>query len=254
MPQRYGVILSKEGKNMIYVTADIHGNMERYRSLMSKIDLKPNDTLYVLGDVIDRHPDGIKILLEIMDSENIKMLLGNHEYMMLNALRPSPKANIFEKVENVRLWHNNGGMVTHDAFINETLDTKDRIISFLENLPINIDLEVNGKKFKLVHADSLTRYPSFCKAHRRFNPYYDRTEFAVWNRWEIGDSKPRNYSMIFGHTPTNNYQYQIPFCIYRNGNIIGVDCGAGLPLGRKRGPRLGCLRLDDMAEFYSDLM
>ena len=239
---------------MFYVTSDIHGNMARYRSLMSKIDLKPDDTLYVLGDVIDRHPDGIKILLEIMDSENIKMLLGNHEYMMLNALRPSPKTNIFEKVENVRLWHNNGGMVTHDAFINETLETKDRIICFLKDLPINIDIEVNGKKFKLVHADSLTRYPSFCKVHRRFNPYSDRTEFAVWNRWEIGDSKPCNYTMIFGHTPTNNYQYHIPFSIYKNGNVIGVDCGAGLPLGRQHGPRLACLRLDDMAEFYSDLM
>ena len=71
---------------MIYITADIHGNTERYLSLMSKIDLKPDDTLYILGDVIDRHPDGIKLLLEIMDSENIKMLLGNHEYRHIGTI------------------------------------------------------------------------------------------------------------------------------------------------------------------------
>lgn len=235
---------------MIYVTSDIHGNMERYRSLMSKIDLKPDDTLYILGDVIDRHPDGIKILLEIMDSENIKMLLGNHEYMMLNALRPPANASGYDKVENVKIWHHNGGEVTHDAFIDAPLDTKDRIIQFLKDLPINIDLEVNDKKYKLVHAMSVTKYPYYPDRYY----YIDKTDFAVWRRWHIVESKPRNYSMIFGHTPTNHYQDKNPMEIFRSGRVIGIDCGSGFPMKDNRGPRLACLRLDDMAEFYSDLI
>ena len=235
---------------MIYVTADIHGNIERYRSLMSKIDLKPNDTLYVLGDVIDRHPDGIKILLEIMDSDNIKMLLGNHEYMMLNALRPPANASGYDHVENVKIWHHNGGEVTHDAFIDAPLDTKDRIIQFLKDLPINIDLEVNDKKYKLVHAMSVTKYPYYPDRYY----YIDKTDFAVWCRWHIGDSKPRNYTMIFGHTPTNHYQDKNPMEIFHSGRVIGIDCGSGFPAKDNRGPRLACLRLDDMAEFYSDLI
>ena len=71
---------------MTYVMSDIHGNMRRFNSVMEQINLQPEDTLYILGDVIDRHPDGIRILRRIMDKPNIKMLLGNHEYMML---RPS---------------------------------------------------------------------------------------------------------------------------------------------------------------------
>ena len=71
---------------MIYVLSDIHGNTERYNSIMQQINLQESDTLYVLGDVIDRYPDGIKILREIMKKANTKMLLGNHEYMMLNAI------------------------------------------------------------------------------------------------------------------------------------------------------------------------
>lgn len=47
---------------MIYVMSDIHGNMRRFRSVLEKIQLRPEDTLYVLGDVIDRHPYGIEIL------------------------------------------------------------------------------------------------------------------------------------------------------------------------------------------------
>ena len=52
---------------MIYVMSDIHGNMRRFNSIMEQINLQPEDTLYILGDVIDRHPDGIRILRRIMD-------------------------------------------------------------------------------------------------------------------------------------------------------------------------------------------
>ena len=36
---------------MIYVMSDIHGNAIRFNSIMEQIDLQPEDTLYVLGDV-----------------------------------------------------------------------------------------------------------------------------------------------------------------------------------------------------------
>lgn len=45
---------------MIYVMSDIHGQKRRFDSVMKQINLQPEDTLYVLGDVIDRNPDGIK--------------------------------------------------------------------------------------------------------------------------------------------------------------------------------------------------
>ena len=41
---------------MIYVLSDIHGNQRRFASILGQIHLQPEDTLYVLGDVIDRHP------------------------------------------------------------------------------------------------------------------------------------------------------------------------------------------------------
>ena len=71
---------------MTYILSDIHGNERRFSSILQQIRLQPEDTLYVLGDVIDRHPGGIRILRRIMKMPNAKMLLGNHEYMMLRAL------------------------------------------------------------------------------------------------------------------------------------------------------------------------
>ena len=82
---------------MIYVTADIHRNTERYCAAMSKIKLKPEYNTHIIGDVVDIHPDGIELLHGITEAENNIILLVNHEYIILNVLRPSPEAGVFEK-------------------------------------------------------------------------------------------------------------------------------------------------------------
>ena len=45
---------------MIYVMSDLHGCYDKYISMINKIGLCSEDTLYVLGDVVDRGPNGIK--------------------------------------------------------------------------------------------------------------------------------------------------------------------------------------------------
>ena len=37
-----------------YVISDIHGEYEKFMELLEEIELEENDTLYVLGDVLDR--------------------------------------------------------------------------------------------------------------------------------------------------------------------------------------------------------
>lgn len=39
---------------MIYVMSDIHGSKRRFDAIMEQIKLTDEDTLYILGDVIDR--------------------------------------------------------------------------------------------------------------------------------------------------------------------------------------------------------
>ena len=53
---------------MIYVLSDIHGNKENFDSILEKINLPMEDSLYILGDVIDRYPYGIQLLQQIMGS------------------------------------------------------------------------------------------------------------------------------------------------------------------------------------------
>ena len=39
---------------MHYVCGDIHGQYDDYIQILEQIDLKDDDTLYIIGDAIDR--------------------------------------------------------------------------------------------------------------------------------------------------------------------------------------------------------
>lgn len=241
---------------MIYVMSDIHGNLRRFNSIMEQIDLTPDDTLYVLGDVIDRFPDGIRILRKLMSMENVRMIMGNHEYMMLDVLYRNDTGldakEKYKREQRIRLWYDNGGLVTHNYLKHIRKSVRAEIFSYLKSLPINIDITVNGIDYKLVHSAPEEMY--YDHKSPRFR---DSREFSVWVRLGGNEDIPGEHTLIFGHTPTGHYQGGLPMSIYYNGRVIGIDCGAGYPeraddrYGLYCG-RLACLRLDDMKEFYSD--
>jgi serine/threonine protein phosphatase 1 len=71
----------EENRMATYVTSDLHGEYDRFIRLLDEIDLKEEDTLFVLGDVIDRGPHPIKLLQKLMTMPNVICLVGNHELM-----------------------------------------------------------------------------------------------------------------------------------------------------------------------------
>lgn len=241
---------------MIYVMSDIHGNLRRFNSIMKQINLTSDDTLYILGDVIDRYPDGIKILRKLMSMQNVKMIMGNHEYMMLDVL-DRDDTGLSEKEQRkqdqrIRLWYNNGGLVTHNYLKRIKKSVRTEIFSFLKSLPVNYDITVNGIDYKLSHAAPEEMSDEFLSTG-----YRDSREFSVWYRLGVKESIPGEYTLIFGHTPSYHYNMSLPMSIYRKRRFICIDCGAGTPerADYRNGfcyGRLACLRLDDMKEFYSE--
>lgn len=227
---------------MVYVLSDIHGNLKNFNSIMAQINLQETDTLYVLGDVIDRHPDGIKILRKIMSAPNIKMLLGNHEYMMLNAI----DVDGIIDYRACSLWYYNGGDCTHKYIKHIRKNIRKEIFDYIKSLPLNIDIKVGGKKYKLVHG-----YPKEYYVKDDID-YRSETYFTVWKRIEYGEVLDVDYTLIFGHTPTKYYQLAKPLEVWFGGSLIGIDCGSGFPDYLKSQGRLACLRLDDMKVFYSE--
>ena len=238
--------MSKKEKN-IYVLADIHGDLRRWYSILKQIDLQ--DELYILGDVIDRHPYGIDILLEIMNMPNAHMLLGNHEYMMLMSLKEDEHTDSNDFHYWREQWFYNGGQSTREAYYALPEADQKAVRAFLENLPVNLDIEVNGKKYKLVHSVPVEWFEDT-------GEYIDAKEYSVWHRRDASDPVPKDYTLIFGHTPTVEYQDDERMHIWYGENMIGIDCGSGYP--DPPDPRYGvignlaCLRLEDGKEFYSE--
>lgn len=69
-----------------YVISDIHGEYDKFLELLKMIKFKETDTLYVLGDILDRGPHPIKVLKKLMEMPNVICIVGNHEIMALECL------------------------------------------------------------------------------------------------------------------------------------------------------------------------
>lgn len=230
---------------MHYVMGDIHGNMRRFLSVLKQIDLQPEDRLYVLGDVVDRHPDGIRILQKLMAMPNAQMILGNHEYMLLRALGTPYDTNADDGTALAH-WYRNGGKVTHDHLKRLRKPLRKKITDYLLALPLCLDVAVNGTAYKLVHGAPIEDFDHDPKYH---NPVH----FAVWKRLDAGHPWKGEVYLIFGHTPTRHYRDSDPMEVWRSEGLIGIDCGSGYPEDDGQG-RLACLRLEDGAVFYSEAL
>lgn len=190
---------------------------------------------------MDRNPDGVKILKTLMAMLNVKMLLGNHEHMLLDALyyHPYPPKPSWRDHE-LRVWYRNGGEVTHNHWKHSRLVDREKMLQYLLSLPINIDIEVNGKPYKLVHGQPLREKPLYHESEEEL------ISIAVWDRYSPGSTGPKETTVIFGHTPTTHYQDVTPPEVWFGKHLIGIDCGCAYQDGR-----LACIRLDDMKVFYS---
>jgi len=73
-----------------FVIGDIHGCIQTFRYLVEEVlHLGPTDTLFLLGDTIDRGPGSkavIDYLMELSVSLTVRPVMGNHEFMMLRSL------------------------------------------------------------------------------------------------------------------------------------------------------------------------
>lgn len=223
-----------------YVMSDIHGEADCFHTMLEKIKFSADDTLYILGDVIDRGPDGIALLREIMAAPNMVMLLGNHEYMMMDYLKsdPDPIAK--------RRWNRNGNWPTLDAFLKLKAREQKEILDYLKSLPTHLEVEINGQRFYLVHG-----FPG------------SNVHDEVWSRPDLNTLNPMpGFQIIIGHTPVLSLiqpeEERIRYAmdlesrgehlrICHAEGFIDIDCGCGHSYPIKA---LACIRLENMDELY----
>lgn len=73
----------------LFAIGDIHGCDVALETLLARLELKPEDTVVFLGDVVDRGPNTRRVLDLLLDLEQqcrVVFILGNHEELMLDVL------------------------------------------------------------------------------------------------------------------------------------------------------------------------
>ena len=81
-----------------YICSDIHGQYDLYKAMLQAIDFSESDQLFILGDMIDRGPDGLQILQDAASRPNVTCLIGNHESRVHDVELYLPSA-VFEGLE-----------------------------------------------------------------------------------------------------------------------------------------------------------
>ena len=229
---------------MNYCISDPHGAMALFQTLLQTINFSDEDHLYILGDVIDRGDDGIALLKMIMDHpKNMTVLLGNHEALFLRAL------NDGASTENIDQWDRNYNRKTMQDYFALSRKEQLDILYFIRSLPSFLDIEVVGRKYHLVHG-----WPGNTIRERAWGR---PSSIYLPNPFE-------NRTLIVGHTPVvllhckndteqNEFFYRLDASgghmriLHAPDGWIDLDCGCSYPVP---GAALGCMRLEDGAEFY----
>lgn len=237
-----------------YVISDLHGQYEIFKELLFKINYTARDRLYVIGDAIDRGTGGIRILTDLMKMPNARMLIGNHEAMMLMSVDPGGALKL--PGSKAGLWmYSNGGTETWEKYTELSLNERIRLLKWLNKCPLSVTVDIDDRRFLLTHSFYDDRYigPS----------YEDIPEEIVWQlvwkspfRWDtyvsLEEYQKRKETIIIGHVPVLRIRRDLlsanrdSLKSYREGNLVVIDGGCAMSRTKNAGGI--CLKLEDMSE------
>ena len=259
-----------------YVISDIHGQYKAYLKMLELIGFKDEDFMYVLGDVIDRGPDGISIIKDIMSRDNADMILGNHEFMLINAVnylksKESEKGKVKRSDDGLtpfELWTHpcNGGEGTCLEYINLPSEQQDKIEEYLKSRSLIKRVCINDKMYHLSHSFSVPK--TFGRTLKFSRASYKTAETIVWESLfdrpcdsPLGEKEfaYKDDIYIVGHIFTQRLGQMdeegkgsvFMSDNYRGYNVIDIDCGMAL---NSRSSRLACMCLETGEIFYVPLL
>ncbi len=214
---------------MRYIISDIHGCYHQYQMLLEKMHFSAEDKLYILGDVVDRGPEPIKVLQDMMKRPNVVFILGNHDFIMYTLMRKLAVEITEENYDSYltreilldyQLWIQDGGQVTAEQFRKLNYAQKMDVLDYIAEASLYEVLKNNGKEYRLVHAGLAN-----------FTPEKDMDEYELYDFLEErADYSKRYYPdenifLVTGHTPTVFIEDWERIEVYRKNGHIALDCG-----------------------------
>ncbi|HAA14378.1 MAG TPA: serine/threonine protein phosphatase [Cytophagales bacterium] len=189
------------------VIPDIHGCPKSLEALLNVVAPTKQDTLYFLGDYIDRGPDSAGVLELIMrlrqEGYSLALLRGNHEQNFMKAFQDwAGEPGLFQRfVTRINKAAN---------LLDEQGNPIQRYWEFMEGLAFFYQLP----EAILVHAGL---------KFEENDPFADKTALLELRKMTYDGEKVGNRMIIHGHVPTGISE--IEAAIDRKGPIIPLDNG-----------------------------
>jgi len=240
-----------------WIIGDIHGEINLLDRLLEQIlNYNPSELVFI-GDYIDRGPHAKEVVDRIMELKVPTVcLMGNHEWMMLNAIEDSGFG-----YNPMELWYMNGAEATLQSFgFSGFFSFQSQIgapyLDFFQNLRLSHTIVLqNDLKIVATHAGISPSVPlevyDNLKNYRDLQNYlqfglHGQDDSFLWTRDEFFNSSPELWKgsvVVHGHTPVlklkrfiqANGQKHFHFiendlCLRREGplgRLVSVDIDSG---------------------------
>lgn len=206
-----------------WVIPDVHGHLATLKSMVEdRIALTKDDSLYFLGDYIDRGPDSkgvIDYIINLQESGyDVNYIRGNHEDYCIRAWEDDQKRFLFRSPIE-KDWRKNGGNRTLESFgAKRPRDISKFYIDWMKGAKYFIELE----DYILVHAGMNFKID---------NPYED-TRSMMWIRdFRVDKNKIAGKKIIHGHVPVEMTLIDL----FRNNNYDFISLDNGIYYANKDG-------------------
>lgn len=228
---------------MNYVISDIHGYYEEYLELLEQIKFKESDNLYVLGDIVDKGPEPVKVLQDMMFRVNVFPILGNHDYSamkLLMAMKKGSESFSAEEQREMKAWMQEGGAVTAKQFMELDEEEQEDLLDYMEEFLLYAQVKAGRGRFVLVHAGL-----------DNFSPERDLEDYhyseLIYHEPDYNKIYFKDQILVTGHRPTFKIDEQYRGMIFEKNNHVAIDCGAAY------GERLGAYCLETGKKYYVDI-
>ncbi|TVT40303.1 serine/threonine protein phosphatase [Hymenobacter setariae] len=194
-----------------FAATDLHGCLHTFRYLVEhELRLRPTDTLYLLGDYVNKGPDSCGVLDYLMQLQGlgyqVQCLRGNHEKELLDTIHGTPNANHMWKLEAER------DMVLASFGVAQATDIPAHYVAWMQALPLELELP----DFVLVHAGYNFALPPAEMRHDAHSILY--TKHFVFDPSRLGGKR-----LLHGHVPTPVADIKVS--VAAKAGAIGLDAG-----------------------------
>lgn len=244
-----------------WVVGDVHGCYNEFMALLQNPEIKSDDTIILIGDIIDRGPGILKMIKWAMENVTpdgrIQMICGNHENNVIedyehnrkNFKKYYPDENFGKMDVSVLDCHYAFDVYMFAEGYERTKDVRP-FISWFKKLPLVKRVTVTSPEGE--EQEYIIAHGWYGKRWKRLDILWER-DIDDWGKFKPDYVPAKNEILIHGHTPVlveNGYPES--GCVHFREHSINIDCGCVYGVTENCKGRLAAIRLEDRKVVYQD--